>query len=52
MSMCFLRTVFEGGLTGSMDIVLVIANLIGPRPLLQIGGRAHLVEASIPQNCA
>jgi hypothetical protein len=35
-----------------MDVVLIVANLVGPGPLLQISGRAHLVEASIPKNGA
>jgi hypothetical protein len=35
-----------------MDVVLVIADLIGPGPLLKVGAGGHLIEATIPENSA
>jgi hypothetical protein len=41
-----------GNSTGTVDVVLVSANGIGERPLLEICARSHIVEASIPDDCA
>lgn len=35
-----------------MDVVLVRTNLIRPRPLVEIGRRREVVEASIPEDSA
>jgi hypothetical protein len=43
--------VFGDG-AGSMDVVLVVSNLVSPGPLVEIGRGAHVIEAAIPEDCA
>lgn len=33
---------------GTVDVVLVRSDLVSPRPLVQVGGRGEVVEATIP----
>jgi hypothetical protein len=35
-----------------MDVVLVISDLVSPRPLVEIRRGAHVVEAAVPEDCA
>lgn len=37
---------------GTVNVVLVWSNLVGPRPLLQISARGEVVESSIPDDSA
>jgi hypothetical protein len=41
-----------GDRAGSVDVVLIVSNLVSPRPLVEIGRGAHVIEAAIPEDCA
>lgn len=43
--------VFGDG-AGAVDVVLEVSDLICPGPLLEVCGRGHLIETSIPENSA
>jgi hypothetical protein len=40
------------GRARSVDVVLVVSDLVSPRPLVEIRTRGHVVEAAIPKDGA
>lgn len=40
------------GWARAVDVILIVANLVCPGPFLEISARGHVVEATIPEDCA